>query len=177
MNAESPFDLLSLYESRCVERAVGLPKEDVVQQDWVGIGFRVLDETMLIKMSDVSEILPVPEMIRIPGVKKWILGLANIRGTLLPLVDLRGYLVNENGPVTRQSRILAINKQNVQAGLLVDEVFGMRRFKPEQLQPEALPEENLFHRLIVSRVQGDQRNWTVFSVEKLVNLDSFLDVV
>ena len=72
--------------------------------------------------------LPVPETIRVPGVTNWVLGLANIRGNLMPILDMNGYLYAKPCKIRKESRILIINKHGVVAGLLVDEVYGLRRF-------------------------------------------------
>ena len=50
---------------------------------------------LLAKMDDVSEILPPPETIRVPGVTHWVNGLANIRGSLMPILDMNGFLYGQ----------------------------------------------------------------------------------
>ena len=96
---------------------------------------------LIAKMDDVSEILPPPETIRVPGVIQWVKGIANIRGNLMPILDMNGFLYGKETEFNKQTRILIINKLGVVAGLLVDEVYGLRRFKPDELRDEIATQE------------------------------------
>ena len=44
---------------------------------------------------EVVEILPMPQVTPVPGAQPWLLGVANIRGNLLPIVDLKQFLEGE----------------------------------------------------------------------------------
>ncbi len=177
MGLTSPFAILQDYDLRCRENASGLPTGEVVEEDWVGIGFSLCDKHLVAKMSDITEILPPPETIRVPGVQTWVKGLANIRGTLLPILDMGAYL---NGIVTRpekENRILIINKNNVMAGLLVEEVFGMRRFKVELKKESNHPEMGELDVYLDGVFSDAQFIWNIFDVKKLVTHEKFLRVV
>ncbi len=77
----------------------------------------------------MREVLNYPgQLTRVPGAKSWIKGLANVRGALLPVIDLRQYLGSGATPLTRNTRLLVVNHRDVPAGLMVDEVLGFRRF-------------------------------------------------
>jgi twitching motility protein PilI len=67
----------------------------------------------------------------VPGTLPWVKGLANIRGTLLPIMDLQNYLGQNAIHLRAQSRILVIQQNELAAGLLVDEVLGLKHFDPE----------------------------------------------
>jgi twitching motility protein PilI len=68
----------------------------------------------------------------VPGTRPWVKGLANIRGTLLPIMDLQDYLGLSAIHLRTQSRILVIQQNEMAAGLLVDEVLGLKHFDPEE---------------------------------------------
>lgn len=177
MSSVSPFEVLQEFDQRCRANARGLPAGDPEENDWVGIGFSLCGKHLVAKMADVTEILPPPETIRVPGVQEWVTGLANIRGTLLPILDMGLYL---NGVITRPGsdcRVLIINKNDVMAGLLVEEVFGMRRFKPELKIESSLPEMEKLDPYLDGFFSEAQYKWSVFDVEKLVGHERFLRVV
>ena len=56
-----------------------------------GLGLvSVVGDTVLVsKMGEVTEILDPPDFTRVPGVQSWVVGIANVRGSLLPLMDLK----------------------------------------------------------------------------------------
>ena len=76
---------------------------------------------------------------RVPGAKSWIKGLANVRGQLLPIIDLRHFLGSGITPITRNTRVLVVNHREIPAGLVVDEVLGFRRFAEGEFSGDAPP--------------------------------------
>ena len=177
MAIASPYELLKQLDQRFRENSSGLPVASGVIEDWLGIGFAINGVPLLAKMEDVSEILPIPETIRVPGVKSWVRGLANIRGSLMPVLDMNGYLYGNPSRVEKASRILIINREGVVAALLVDEVFGLRRFKPEEHLDEKAENAGSLGAYLSGIFIDQVRRWNVFSVEKLIRTEQFLRVV
>lgn len=177
MAITSPFDLLQSLDGRCRKNASGLPVNRTVVEDWIGIGFKINDIPLLAKMDEITEILPPPETIRVPGVKHWVKGLANVRGSLMPVLDMNAYLFGEATRIRKESRVLIINVLGVAAGLLVEEVYGLRRFKPEDHVKESDPNVNSVSHYLAGVFVDQVRSWNVFSVEKLVKTDQFIRVV
>ena len=177
MPISSPFETLRDLDERCRRNSSGLPVAKAVVDDWIGIGFAINDIPLIAKMDEVSEILPPPETIRVPGVTHWVKGLANIRGSLMPVLDMNGFLYGQPTQVKKESRILIINKLGVVAGLLVDEVFGLRRFKPEEHQKEIMQDAGSMGEYLAGTFVDQVRRWNVFSVEKLARAEQFLRVV
>lgn len=181
MAITAPFELLQALDVRCRNNASGLPVNRAVKEDWIGIGYRINDIPLLTRMDEVSEILPLPDTIRVPGVKDWVKGLANVRGSIMPVLDMKAFLTGESTSIEKESRVLIINVSGLVAGLLVEEVYGLRRFKPEEhiQQPETDidtdtgPVDDYLAGAFVDQV----RRWHVFSVKKLVKTDQFIRVV
>lgn len=174
MNMASPFDLLLDFEQRVLQSDITLPAADEVTAEWVGLGVRIGASRLIIDMGKVKEILELPEFTTVPGVKSWIIGVANVRGSLLPIIDLKGYLLGEDILKRQKGRLVVIEYKGFNTGMLVEEIFGMRHFveadevsqMPEQLDEAVIPyiEKNYRH--------GDD-HWPVFSIEKLTNEDRF----
>jgi len=177
MSITSPFELLRELDRRCRENSSGLPVARGIVDDWLGIGFSIHGVSLIAKMDDVSEILPPPQMIRVPGVAHWVKGLANIRGNLMPILDMNGFLYDEVTEFRKQTRILIVNKLGILAGLLVDEVYGLRRFKPDELQPQAGQDAGSMTDYLAGVFDDQVRRWNVFSVEKLARAEPFLRIV
>ncbi len=127
-----PFQLLQELESLSIKSAKGLPQEVELKELWDGIGFRIGDIYMIAPLDQVNEILYYPSMTLVPGTMPWVKGLANIRGSLLPVMDLQRYLGQPAIHLRQHSRIMVINQGEMTAGLLVDEVMGLRHFEPEE---------------------------------------------
>lgn len=177
MPITSPFEILKSLDARCRRNSSGLPVAKTVVDDWIGIGFSINRVSLLARMDDVSEILPPPETIRVPGAIHWVKGLANIRGNLMPVLDMNAFLYGKPTELRKQSRVLIISKLGVVAALLVDEVFGLRRFKPDEQQTETTADVGSLGPYLNGSFVDQVRSWNVFSVEKLARAETFLRVV
>ena len=62
------------------------------QSEWRGVVFEVGGQQLIAPMGEVSEVLSMPEFTSVPMAQPWLLGIANVRGRLLPLTDLAKFL-------------------------------------------------------------------------------------
>jgi twitching motility protein PilI len=91
--SHDPFELLVELERRARAAIAEREGNELAEQAWVGVGFRLGEERFLASRSDVREVLPIPnQLTRVPGAKPWLRGIANIRGQLLTVVDLKAFL-------------------------------------------------------------------------------------
>jgi len=177
MPAIAAFDLLKSIDIRCRRNSTGLPVATSVVDDWAGIGFAINHIPLLVSMEEVSEVLLPPATIRVPGVCHWVKGLANIRGSLMPVLDMNEFLYGYPAVIGNKSRVLITTNAEVKAALLVDEVYGLRRFKAEEQRPAVLADAGVFEEYLVGMFMEKSYRWNVFSIEKLAQTDQFLRVV
>lgn len=125
--------LLAEIEQRSLNPGLGLPEAGMLEPSWDALAYSIGGVRVLSAMNEVSEMLRYPEQIaRVPGVKPWMLGLANIRGNLLPVIDLQAFLGVKPVVPNKTARMLVIQMRGIRAGLLVPSVQGMRHFKEQQ---------------------------------------------
>ena len=111
---------------------------------------------------------------RVPGAKAWIRGLMNVRGQLLPVIDLRQYLGSGVTPSARNARIIVANHRDIPAGLLVDEVLGFRRFVDSEFTSEPPPTLIRSERYLAGAFRRGSETWPVLSLRLLVESPSFM---
>jgi purine-binding chemotaxis protein CheW len=75
-------------------------------------------------LASVAEVGRVPAITRIPGVPTWLAGVANWRGRILPILDLRTLLGAATTGSNRSSRLLVLTDRGTVVGVLVDAVEG-----------------------------------------------------
>ena len=167
--------LLQQMETYSRNNAAPLPMEDDVKSSWSGIGFRIAKQKLVVPMGLVKEIMKYPSTSTVPGSKEWVRGIANIRGNLLPVFDLRGFLGERLTPIKRETRVLSIAKDKLSAGLIVDEVYGMKYF--DQLNYDAKIDQDVkWKNYFSGGYEQDGDRWVVFNVQKLVESKEFLNV-
>ncbi len=124
--------LLQDIESQSRKHAFDIPHKEETKQFWEGVLFTILGKKLLTALGDVKEILNYPQNVSIvPGAQKWVRGVANVRGSLLPIFDLQEFLGGNPISLGRKTRILVIEHEGLFAGLMVEDVFGMRHFNTE----------------------------------------------
>ncbi|KQN44515.1 protein PilI [Pseudomonas sp. Leaf48] len=170
------FELLLQIDRRCRLLAADLPSQPTRRDSWSGIGFRLGEHWYVAPMGEVGEVLHEPRFTQLPGVKPWVKGVANLRGRLLPIMDLSGFLGYELSAVRRQRRVLVVEHEDVFAGLIVDEVFGLQHFARDTLEP--VPAHEL-RGAMAAFIQGRfarEKCWRVFSPFALVRSQGFMNV-
>src|SRR3954468_8390826 len=78
-----------------------------------------------LSVKQVREVLPRAALTTLPGAPAGVLGVLQLRGTLLPVLDLRQRLGLTVVPATIGQRIVVAELQDATIGLLVDAVVGI----------------------------------------------------
>jgi purine-binding chemotaxis protein CheW len=86
-------------------------------------------------LPSVAEVGRPPSLTRVPGVPTWVAGVANWRGRVLAVLDLRPLLAAESRPLDRRGRLVVLTRSGVTAGLLVEAVEGTSDVDPETVEP------------------------------------------
>jgi len=171
---KTAFEILLDYEKRSLEHVAGVPEQLEAPGLWRGIGFRLGDIYLVSSISEVNEILRVPTITNVPGTKAWMLGIANVRGNLLPIVHLRGLLEGETYKAVDSARVLSIKQAGGTIGLIVDEVLGQRSFVDENKQDNKTYLDSPINSHLSHEYVAGTMSWGVFSMASLIKEPEFL---
>ena len=174
INVINPVAILRDIEESCRDCAVGLPHKAEVPNEWSGIAFRLDGNDLLAPMDQVVEILDFPVLSAVPMTQTWVRGIANIRGNLLPVIDLKGYMGNELTRVTYKTRVLVIDHEGIYSGLVVDEVMGLKHFLNEEYTEDEADVAALLQPYIGYGYRRNEQMWGVFSLYALADSPQFL---
>ena len=119
--------------------------------------------------------MQTPRVTKVPGVRNWMLGVSNIRGRLVPILDLAGLLDVPSKTNWKTRRVLVVGEGQQQHGLLVDAVLGMQQF-PSHLVNNQMNIEANYAPYVRGCFERDGSNWPIFSFTDLVQADEFLHV-
>jgi twitching motility protein PilI len=171
---DRPFDLLAELERRGRAVSAQVTQEGAQGREWVGVALRMAGDLYLVAREETREVLGVPTgMTRVPGAKPWIKGIANVRGQLLPIIDLRQFLGSGTTPVNRNTRILVVNHREIPAGLVVDEVLGFRRFAEGEFSGDAPPTVARCERFLAGSFRRANETWPVLGLRSILESAAF----
>jgi len=173
---DRPYELLAELERRGRTVSAQVSPESTSAKEWVGVALRMAGDLYLVAREETREVLGVPASVtRVPGAKPWIKGLANIRGALLPIIDLRQFLGSGVTPITRNTRIVVVNHREIPAGLMFDEVLGFRRFAEGEFSGEAPPTVAPCQRYLAGAFSRAEEQWPVLSLRMVLESAAFAD--
>jgi purine-binding chemotaxis protein CheW len=105
------------------------------------VGFRVGKETYGVDIAALREIVKPQVMTSVPGTARHLLGIINLRGKIIPVIDLADRLGLPPTELRQSSRILVANVNGVTVGLLVDAATEVMKLPAEVVEP---PPEDVF---------------------------------
>jgi purine-binding chemotaxis protein CheW len=112
------------------------PPEDIDQVEL--LTFQLDTEIVAVNAVQVREILDQTAVTRVPGAPKFVDGLVNVRGQVIPLADLRLKLDLETRPMTQDSRIIVleteIQGEPIAVGVRADKVFEVTELSTDQIE-------------------------------------------
>ena len=171
---QSLFRVLGDFERRSVEHDASGASQQDRDNTWDGVVFRLGPHRLTVGITEVDEILPLPQATPVPGSRDWLLGMASVRGNLVTIVDLGWFLYGSRTPITARTRLVLTRLQGRFLGLIVDEVFGQRHFSIPDMVEEA-PEDDALKGLVDQVFPQGEERWGRFRVNQLMTDPAFLD--
>lgn len=166
---------LQEYARRGESFQPGSSSSSNLSHEWSGVTFRLGDSRLACNIERIQEILTPPAATPVPGAKPWILGLANVRGSLMTVIDLAWFLNGTPTSITTQSRLLSTSLQKAPVGLLIDEVFGQRHFIEGEASDSELSGKSSLGDLVRRKHQVGKEEWHELELDKLFGSQEFLN--
>jgi len=168
-----PFAILLDFERRSLAHEAGLPEQLDAPGLWRGVGYRIGSRRLASGFDEVLEVLQMPQVTPVPGAQPWMLGVANIRGNLLPIVDLKQFLEGERTVLHGDQRVLIVRQPGGNVAVTIDEMFGQRSFQEEQMAPAEVLAEGRYAHFIERAYHVDENAWGIFSLDRLSRTPEF----
>lgn len=140
------------------------------------LGVLIGQTRWLLNLQEAGEIVSVGAITQVPLTQEWFLGLSNIRGHLISVIDFARFQGQASTPIDRDCRIVAFAPAlSFNSGLLVSRVMGLRNISEMELQKDksvadATPWATQ------SYVDSDAQVWTELDLSLIVRDPQFLHV-
>ena len=100
--------------------------------------FLVSTERYAFESSYVREVYPLKELTPLPCTPSFVLGIVNVRGQILSVIDIKKFFELPEKGLTNLSKIILLHTDNMEFGILADVILGVSRLSIDDIQP-ALP--------------------------------------
>jgi purine-binding chemotaxis protein CheW len=98
------------------------------------VGFRIGEETFGVRIGSVREIVRVPEITTVPNAQETIEGVINLRGKIIPVVDLRKRFGQAEIIADKKNRILVVELETKLVGLIVNSASEVLKIPPSEIE-------------------------------------------
>ena len=105
-----------------------------MEKDLQIVGFRIGNETYGVRISAVREIVRVPEITSVPNAPETIEGVINLRGKIIPVMDLRKRFGQADVQPDKKNRILVVELENKLLGLIVNSASEVLKIPPSEIE-------------------------------------------
>ena len=133
--------------------------------------FSLLGTSYAVPIGQVTDLEKLPALTTVPHVPDFVLGVANLRGDIIAVLDLRTFLGFEQSERLDQGRVLIVRvgEDQTTSGLMVDEVQGIRSIPGGDIGAPAAPLEDKVSGLLRGVYQDEEKNRlvNVMDLEKL----------
>ncbi len=136
------------------------------------LGVVIGSKNVLVNLQEISETMPIADIHRVPIVKPWFLGVANVRGVLYAINDLAQMLENTFTTISSNARLLLMsNAVTSNVAFVVDRMIGLRKLEEMKLHEETTEEGTC----LKAQTYQDEENrvWHILDCDKLVHSKEF----
>lgn len=99
------------------------------------VEFRLAQERYALESSFVREVYPFKDLTPLPCTPPFVLGIVNVRGRILPVYDLKKFFGLPDQGLTDLHRIILVQGNDMELGVLADVIVGVRSIPTDSLQP------------------------------------------
>ena len=133
--------------------------------------FELANEFYGINIAMVESIIKMQAITQLPQTPTYVLGVTNLRGSVLPVIDLRTRFILDAKEDTRQTRIMIVTMGNIKAGIVVDAVSEVLRVSDESIEPLPPMINSVDSAFLKGIVRLENRLIILLELSRVLNLD------
>lgn len=137
-------------------------------EEQVYISFTLDQEEYAIELIKVKEVVRYKKILGLPNTDSFIRGVVNLRGIIIPVVDLRAKFGMQPSPYTKFTVIIVLEISNKTMGLIIDAVPDVVLLSPKELQPPPTFKTLINEKYIKRIGRKESRLIVILDTEQLV---------
>lgn len=133
--------------------------------------FELAKESYGINIAVVESIIKMQAITQLPQTPAYVKGVINLRGSVLPVIDLRSRFELEAREHTRQTRIIIVTMGNIKVGVTVDGVSEVLRVSDELIEPLPPMVSSVNSVFLKSIVRFEDRLIILLELDKVLDIN------
>lgn len=137
------------------------------------VGFQIGDQRYAFRIEQIQEIVILNQITQLPQMPDYVEGVSNLRGSIIPIINLRKFFGLEAAPGDSETRTIVLNVRDKVMGCTVDMVSQVIRLAPGEIQlpPDTMTGEGV--KYITGLAKQDGHLLILLDVNLLLNPDAF----
>lgn len=140
------------------------------------VSFRLAEEEYGVDIMRAQEIIMISQITRVPEVPDFICGLINLRGHVIPIVDLRKRFGLPARDWDEHTRVIVVNVESKTIGIVVDAVTEVLRISVDQIEPPPSSITGLDHDYIRGLVKLESKLLILLNIERILSREQQREV-
>ena len=132
------------------------------------VTFHVADETFAVPLTDVQEIIRLPDMVEVPMAAACLKGLANLRGSVLPVVNLRNIFQIDDIPYDDATRVVVMSDGRP-AGFIVDRMSSVVTAEPREIEAMDTLRATIDNEMLTGMIKREKAMIMMLDTSKLMS--------
>lgn len=153
-----------------------MAESNIVEQEEQLVVFSLFDEEFGLDIKQVREIIKLPSITKLPHVSSFIEGVTNIRGDIIPVISLRKRFSIADIEASITTRVIIVDLDNSQVGLIVDAVTEVLRLPQSAIEPPPRSVAGLKAEYLKGVGKIDDRLIILLEVNKILTTDEQIEL-
>ncbi len=139
------------------------------------VSFRVGEEVYAVDIMKIDSISEMMKTMKLPGLPSFMIGVANLRGDVIPVIDTRVKFMLEKKKDHSQDRIVVVFMEDTKIGIVVDEVKEVLTLSQEQLEePPSAGQRGA--RFISAIAKLEDRMLMIIDIDKVLTTEELIKI-
>lgn len=135
------------------------------------LSFSLGQENYGIEITDAKEVIKLPQITNVPNTPQFVIGVMNIWGKIVSLVDIRYFFDLQQQPPSRNTKVIITDVIGTPVGILIDKVNVVLEVQQEQVQPPLATIKGQVAEYTKGEIQLEDDILVLLDLERILNCD------
>lgn len=142
---------------------------ELAEQDMQTVVFKLYEQEYGVDIFRVQEIINIPSITSLPNTPDYLKGIINLRGSIIPVIDLKMKLMHTPSEYSDESKVIIIDVAAKKVGLIVDQVMEVAKIRAELVEQQDLAGDKNGADCLLGVAKREERLLIVLDINKLMN--------